>query len=547
MGLATLKRDIAWCEAEADRLTRSRPAGGTGQAPDPPSYPRNPAGYAKDVLGVRWWAKQEEVARSVVEHPWTFVQASHGVGKTHLAGGLVSWHFDSFNPSLTLTTAPTAAQVYGLTWKEVRLQRRGRGMLPKAARIEGRFTDGGLDPGHLAVGYTANDADSFQGRHDEHLLILFEEATGIDGPFWESAEGMLSSGPGNRWLAICNPTDPNSPARLHQLASDRWHTVTISALDHPNIAAQLRGLPKPFPKAIDLSWVEDKIARWCTPVDAAEARSTDFQWPPADFCAERGVEPRWYRPGPLFEGRVLGRWPASGVGGVWSDALWLVAETAVLPVPPGAWPQVGCDPARQGDDDTALAVRRGPVALRLEAHNGWTLDQTAGRLKQLCREVVAEVKRDEPDWDIRPEDVPVCVDADGLGVGLLDQAGDFNFIGTHGMAAPRNPRQFFNTRSELWFGPPGQARDGKLSLARLPRETRHALKQEALSVRWKVNGAGQCQVERKEETKKRLGHSPDKMDGLNLAYCVPPRNAFRKRDLDALRDDALQPLFPEEG
>jgi hypothetical protein len=33
-----------------------------------------------------------------------------------------------------------------------------------------------------------------------------------------------------------------------------------------------------------------------------------------------------------------------------------------------------------------------------------TLDQTAGRLKQVCREVVTELKRDEPGWDIRPED-----------------------------------------------------------------------------------------------------------------------------------------------
>jgi hypothetical protein len=538
---ATKLRQEVRARREAARLPSAR---ATGRAADSSAYPTDPVGYAQEVLGVRWWSKQQEVARSVVEHPWTFVQASHGVGKTHMAGGLVSWHFDSFSPSLTLTTAPTAAQVTGLTWKEVRLQRRGRGMLPKAARVEARFPDGGLDPGHLAAGYTANDADSFQGHHAEHLFILFEEATGIEAEFWEAAEGMLSSGPGNKWLVVCNPTDPSSPARLHQLASDRWHTITISALDHPNVAAQLRGLPKPFPKAIDLSWVEDKIQRWCVPVSPAEARSTDFCWPPADICAEQGVEPRWYRPGPLFEGRVLGRWPASGVGGVWSDALWLAAETAVIPVPPGAWPQVGCDPARQGDDDTAIAARRGPVALHLEAHNGWTLDQTAGRLKRLCREIVTELKREEPDWDIRPEDVPVCIDCDGLGVGLLDHAGEFNFAAVHGMSTPRDTQQFFNARSEMWFGPPGLARDGKLSLARLPRHTLNALKQEALSVQWKVNGAGQCQVERKEEMKKRLGHSPDKMDGLNLSYCLLPHNIFRKRDLDRLINRSIPSLFP---
>jgi hypothetical protein len=542
MATAAAKRGLADLRREVALWRQTRQAG--PRRADPSAYPADPKGYARDVLNVVWWEKQAEVAQAVVDHDWVFVQASHGVGKTHLAGGLVSWHFDSFSPGLCLTTAPTAAQVYSLTWKEVRLQRRGRGMLPKAARIEGRYPDGGLDAGHLAAGYTANDADSFQGRHDEHLFIVFEEATGIESPFWEASEGMLSSGQHNKWLVICNPTDPASPARLHQLGSDRWHTIVISALDHPNIKAQLRGLPKPFPKAIDLSWVEDKIARWCTPIAAAEARPSDFCWPPLDVCAERGIEPQWYRPGPLFEGRVLGRWPASGVGGVWSDALWLAIETAVVCIPPEAMVQIGCDPTRQGDNLTAIAARRGPAALHLEAHHGWGLNQTAGRLKQLCRQYAAELRREG--IEIRPEEIPVCFDADGLGIGLLDHAEDFNFIPVHGMSAPRNPRQFFNTRSELWFGPVGLAQAGKISLARLPRESLNALKHEALAVCWKVNGAGQCQVERKEEMKKRLGHSPDHMDALNLTYCVPPPNAVAKRDLDALRDDSIPSLFPGE-
>src|SRR5262249_47419082 len=154
--------------------------------------------------------------------------------------------------------------------------------------------------------------------------------------------------------------------RQHELLGN-WHVITISALDHPNIAAQLRGLPKPFPKAIDLSWVEDKIRCWCTPIPASEAKATDFCWPPLDFCKERGVEPRWYRPGPLFEGRVLGRWPSQGTGGVWSDADWMVAESLVAAPAHAAMVEIGCDVARFGDDYTAFHVRRGPVSLHHES------------------------------------------------------------------------------------------------------------------------------------------------------------------------------------
>jgi hypothetical protein len=47
----------------------------------------------------------------------------------------------------------------------------------------------------------------------------------------------------------------------------------------------------------------------------------DFAWPPLDYCTRKDIQPRWYRPGPLFEARGLGRWPSHS-SGVWSEALW---------------------------------------------------------------------------------------------------------------------------------------------------------------------------------------------------------------------------------
>ena len=48
-----------------------------------------------------------------------------------------------------------------------------------------------------------------------------------------------------------------------------------------------------------------------------------------------------------------------------------------------------------------------------------------------------------------------------------------------------------------------------------------------MAPRWKVNAAGQCQVERKEETVARLGggQSPDDADAFNLAGRAPPAAA----------------------
>jgi len=478
-------------------------------------YARDPEGYAENVLGVTWWAKQREVARSVVENAKTFVKASHSVGKTHLAGGLVSWHYDCFSPSITKTTAPTKNQVVDLTWKEVRLQRRGRNMLPKAARIESFLQGGEFDPSHFAAGYTAKDANSFQGDHEENLLIVFEEAVGIEEQFWTAAEGMLSSGPGNRWLAIMNPTDTSSKAYQEEL-SGGWKVITISALEHPNLAAELRGLPKPFPKAISLSWVLERM-KWCTPIEAKEKKAGDFCWPPEDFCKEKSIHPQWYRPGPLFESRVLGRWPSQATDSVWSEAMWLSA----IERKPALWkesekhpPEIGCDRARFGDDSTSIHVRRGPVSLSHESYNGWNTTRTLMYLKEKATQVGQQCGI---------EGKRVLVKVDDFQGGVVDPARDdgWNFIDINSASKALDQEGFPNRRSELWFALADRAEENRVDFSALSVDSLAELRRQFMAPKWKPDGRALRVVEPKDVTKKRIKRSPDDADATNLAYAAP--------------------------
>jgi hypothetical protein len=79
-----------------------------------------------------------------------------------------------------------------------------------------------------------------------------------------------------------------------------------------------------------------------------------------------------------------------------------------------------------------------------------------------------------------------------------------------------------NRRSELWFTTAKLAREGKLSLARLDRDTLAYLRQQAMTPTWRVNSAGEMEVEPKADTKKRLGCSPDDMDMVNLLFAPTP-------------------------
>jgi hypothetical protein len=481
-------------------------------------YQREPYRYAREVLGVEWWAKQIEVAQAIIDHRKVFVKASHSVGKTHLIGGVVNWRTDCFNPGKVLTTAPTQQQAIEVTWGEVRAQRKGPGLMPKAPRIEFYDAEGKVDPNHFAAGYTAKDSNAFQGRHEENMLIVFEEAVGIDPEFWEGADGMLSSGEGNKWVAIMNPTDTSSKAYDEEM-SGTWHVITISALDHPNLAAELRGLPKPFPKAVSLAWVVEKFQKWCTPIKAADRKPTDVCWPPLDYCKEKGIEPQWYRPGPLFEGRVLGRWPSQSVDSIWSEALWESAcsykhelHEAMYDYPV----QIGCDRARFGDDFTAIIVRRGPVVLFHDTGNGWNTTRTLARLKELAG-IYGEWSGQD-----RKE---VLVTVDDFQGGVVDMAQDdgWNFHDIPAGSSAMDVEGYPNRRSELWFALADRAEVGNLDLSWLEDTARAELRRQAMAPKWKPNGPGQRVVESKDEIKKKIKRSPDDMDALNLAFAPPGR------------------------
>lgn len=473
-------------------------------------YRLDPAGYARDVLKVQWWSKQVEIAEALLKPPHrVLVKASHSVGKSHLAGGLVNWWYDTRKPGVCLTTAPTARQVRDVLWKEVRRQRLGRGGFPgpKIPRLEDAED-------HFAYGFTASTGTSFQGQHERAVLIILDEAVGIDREIWEACDSMVQ-GVEFGIVAFCNPTDTDSEFYQRE-AHGGWEVVHIPCVEHPNIAAEIRGEEPPMPSAVRLAWLEERLVEWTMPV-TGEPLPTDIEWPPGAG--------RFLRPGPLAEARLLGRWP-SMAGGVWSDALWLTTETP-LEIPADALPEIGCDVARFGDDMTEIHVRVGPCSMHHESHNGWGTDETAGRLKQLAN-FWAEWesnRRGKAFAPFDPKAIRVKVDDDGVGGGVVDQAGGYAFLPVGAGTTADDPEAYPNTRSELWFDLAARARLKRLDFSRLSKDVQTELKRQAMAPRYKLDAVGRRVVEPKAVTKDKLGRSPDSMDAAALAFYSPSAGA----------------------
>lgn len=444
-------------------------------------YRGRPAEFASQVLGSRWWRMQAEAAQLVAAGPRTVIKSANGVGKTYLAADLALWFLYTHSPSIVLTTAPTQRQVRQLLWEEIRRRHRSA-----RVALPGRVTQAGLrvGDGWYALGLATNDDVRFQGFHAEHLFIVFDEASGIDGAIWQAAEGV-AVGANNRMLAIGNPL--RTSGRFYELFRDAgsWQRMTISALDHPNVT----GDGPCIPGAVTRAALEARIAEWCEEVGGDAADGPDlFRW-----------GGRRYLPDNRFRTRVLGEFPDAGDATL-IPMRWIEAAMARA-LPAGGRRRAAVDVARFGSDSTVIGVREGAALIWMQAVRGSDTMATAGRVARMA-------------YEMRPE--TIAVDVVGLGAGVVDrlrEAGIAGVIAFNGGMPAHSPERFANRRAETYWGLRERFQAGDIAL---PRDD--VLLEQLVGIRYGYTSRGQICIESKVEARRRGISSPDRADTLAMLF-----------------------------
>jgi hypothetical protein len=232
-------------------------------------YVTDPVLWAKDMLNVDLWWKQKEIADAVAtgRKKSVAVRAGHGVGKSFLSAVLVCWWIDvhPLGSAFVATTAPSAAQVKAILWREIRgLMQKSVDRHKEFQRLQKAGKDTTGFPDHALPGYiTGNDEwktslgvliaqgrkppdhkeDAFQGIHAQYVLAIGDEAVGLNEAMIDSLSNITSNDTSRR-LLIANPTNPSS--RLGAIFSGKinektgeeygvtWDLHAISVLDSPN-------------------------------------------------------------------------------------------------------------------------------------------------------------------------------------------------------------------------------------------------------------------------------------------------------------------------
>jgi hypothetical protein len=483
-------------------------------------YAGDPVGYAEEVLGATLTPDQRDIPRLAFAPPHRLLcPSANKVGKTFAAGWLVNHHYDSHDPGVCLVTSSSFRSVKTQVFKEVRrLRPLGRDLMPRAPEIFGRDD-------HKAIGFSTNNPDAFQGHHEAHWLLLMDEATGVAAEIADRAETMFSAVPGHAWICFYNPNDPTTwPYAAEQ--SGGWAVKRLSALDHPNLAAELRGLEPPFPGAVRLHRVEARILKECE--DCGDRPDEGcFRWPPDGSPARAAPfdRPRWWKPvKPEFDPQVRGRWPAQAMASIWSeeDRRRCGQRAEVDP----NWPvQIGVDVSRFGGDRTTFAVRKGTALVWLEERTHWPTRQVsrhvAERLRELCH--LHAPGRTPEERKANARKVPCLIDdTGGYGSGVTDYPEGYYFVGVNSSSAAAEPKRYPNRRSELWFATRLAADQGGFHTGDCPQQALvETLWQELLSCRYSLDAKNRRVAEGKASVKERLRRSPDLADALNLAWLPP--------------------------
>ena len=452
---------------EQGQLFDPPPNAGGGLDPSVPP----PQVFARRVLGVNLWGKQEEALAALAQHRRVAVKSGNGLGKGFSAAIAVLWFLHSHDPAIVLSTAPTFRQVRHILWRQIHSLHRRAPQTLGGKLLDTRWE---LAQDRYAMGLSADTADQFQGFHSPNMLMVVDEAEGVSDEIYEAIEAVLTTEE-PRLLLIGNPTTASGAFRraFYQERS-LYHCITISALDSPNVRAGRVVIP-------GLT-----TARW-----VAERRQI------------------WGEDNPLYRARVLGEFPDRAedtllrLSELEAAAARYTEEPAADNQPSAAETVLGVDVARFGSDHSVILRRRGHRVVDIRTFNGMDTMELAGW-------VAAAIREFQP--------TQTCIDEVGVGAGVVDRLREqgYGVRGVNAAHAARQKEVFANLRAETYWRLRELFAAGEISI---PPDQQ--LLGELAALRYSYDSQGRILLESKENMRQRGIPSPDKADALMLAYALP--------------------------
>lgn len=516
-----------------------------------PEYRGRELEFSREILGERYWAGQRAIFEGLFKHHWMAARTCHGPGKTRVAAGILTTFLCTRKDAIVVSTAPTDHQVRNLLWGEVGAQHARAAVLGNELPGEPDQKQWRLGPKWYALGLATNKPGRFQGFHGsvdvpddpdedidldkyEHdlalvsqaigkaadgapggILLIFDEAGGIDQRIFDAAKGALTS-PESYVLNIGNPdldiASNHEMVKIHAIGSP-YHRVRIGCEPGP---------PDPFEPPPDHEDIKsgkfvsfNKVPNWLLRPEWVQERKRDY-----------GVGT------PLYYSKIWGQFAGSDASSrIMPHELLVVCEDSECNADIGV--HLGVDVAAEGGDENVAALLvngevRGMHAWSPSIQDRSPLMSVINVIAMLRKEwgrSIAEEYGHELEGDTLPwTNVHVEINGIGAGVcsrmherGMLVDKVDMGSLPRYDWRDVTGDIKFLNRRTELHWVVRRLAQEGMFSLDR-------AYEDAWAQAQWTEFGHHEqsqgttIKLTRKADIRKQYGRSPDHWDAVVLAF-----------------------------
>lgn len=435
-----------------------------------------PVRFAKEALGISPVPDQLRLLRALGGFDigagkfGITARSGQGCGKSTSSAIAILWFLVCHTNSLVQATAPTEKQIHSILWGECEKLIRSSKFLNSVLEWQAtRIGVRGENAKWQAIARTSRNVENMQGEHAKDMLLVVDEASGIEDVKLEALLGGLTE-PHNVALMISNPTRPHGVFyESHTKDADLWYCLHFNARQSPL-------------------------------VDAAHIRR---------------MERKYGARSPIIRIRVDGDFPSQSETSLISlDWLMQAKETPAIGDDNGYW-QMGVDVARYGADMTAVCVRCGDDIVFLDRWHGANLTESAGRITKICKQF--------------PLIETVSIDESGVGAGLVDIMHEYqgehgtlagvDVVGVNAGNSSDDSEQWPLLRDQMWCEFAQRLQEGRVFFREsADPDMVDILSAQCMGIEYKFNALGARKIESKDDIRKKTGGSPDVVEAALLAF-----------------------------
>lgn len=439
----------------------------------------DPVAFARDVLGVKkLWRGQVEILEAIRDHRNVTVRSGHKIGKSTALAIAALWFFSSFERAKVFMTAVKSSQIDDAIWNEVRHLCQ-HSILPIGVPNVKAHSGLVAPDGRKVWGRTARDAEGQAGISGANVLVLIDEASGVQDRFFEVLGSMLAGDGGTvRKCYISNPTRTTGEFfRSHTTQSEYFKVLHYSSEETPNALGDKENA---IPGLAGRVWL-DELANKC--------------------------------------GKDSAQYKIRARGEFVYDAEGKIIPLDLLKAAQEAWDgehtegdlQIGVDPAGDGvlGDETAIAIRRGNQVMSVLTWRGASEDAVVAHAIGALRDHRKTRETTAP---------RIAIDAEG-GIGtrvaaklrVAAEAEGFDLVMVRSGKKMWGSPEYHLVRDALW----GQTQKWIKAGGALPDDVQ--LEQELNAPIFTPDTDQRYRATDKKELRKLLERSPDRADAVCLA------------------------------